>query len=125
MDDQFLFLNNSLALATKAGIDDQSIILDPGIGFAKGLNENLALLNRFEELLEFGYPLMVGTSRKRFLGAITGHQVAADRDIATAATSIVARMAGASIFRVHDVGINRDALQVADAMLKARRKFDV
>ncbi len=122
IDDQHLFLNHSLEIAARAGIDKSSIVLDPGIGFAKGLDENLALLNRFEELHQFGYPLLVGTSRKRFLGAITGQKVADERDVATAATSVVARMHGASIFRVHNVAANRDALMVADALLHAREE---
>lgn len=117
IEDQSHFLDRSLAIADEAGIDSQAIVLDPGIGFAKGMAENIALLNRFEELQQFGYPLLVGTSRKRFLGTITGKDDATMRDVATAATSVVARMNGACLFRVHDVAINRDALQVADALL--------
>ncbi len=116
---QRLFLGKSLQIAKKAGISENSIVLDPGIGFAKGADDCLELLNRFEELHEFGYPLLVGASRKRFLGTVTGHENFADRDIATAATSIVARMKGAAIFRVHDVATNLDALKVADALLTA------
>jgi len=120
IDDQKLFLEPALKIAKQNGIDDKAIVLDPGIGFAKGMEENLELLNRFEELHQFGYPLLVGTSRKRFLGAITGHEQASNRDIATAATSAVARMNGAAIFRVHDVEANIDALKVADALLAAQ-----
>jgi dihydropteroate synthase len=119
VEDQRLFLGKSLQIAKKANISKDSIVLDPGIGFAKGYDENMDLLNRFEELHEFGYPLLVGTSRKRFLGTITGRENAVDRDIATAATSIVARMKGAAIFRVHDVATNLDALKVGDALLAA------
>ena len=119
VEDQRLFLEKSLQSAKNAGISENSIVLDPGIGFAKGYDENMDLLNRFEELHEFGYPLLVGTSRKRFLGTITGRENALDRDIATAATSIVARMKGAAIFRVHDVATNVDALKVGDALLAA------
>jgi dihydropteroate synthase len=75
---------------------------------------------RFRELKDLGYPLMVGTSRKRFLGNITG-RAAPDRDVATAASSAILRLAGADIFRVHNVAFNRDALAVADAMLSAKR----
>lgn len=120
IDDQNFFLARSLDIAKTAGIGNQSIVLDPGIGFAKGMDENLLLLNRFEELHEFGYPLLVGTSRKRFLGTITGHEEASNRDIATAATSIIARMKGAAIFRVHNVEANIDVLRVADALLAAK-----
>jgi dihydropteroate synthase len=63
-----------------------------------------------------GYPLLAGASRKRFLGTVTGRE-AADRDVATAATSALLRMSGAAIFRVHNVAFNRDALAVADAMI--------
>ena len=123
IEDQRFFLGNSLQIASKAGISKKSIVLDPGIGFAKGTEDCLELLNRFEELHEFGYPLLVGASRKRFLGAVTGHEAFTDRDIATAATSIVARMKGAAIFRVHDVAANLDALKVGDALLSANMDY--
>lgn len=119
--DQYEFLNRSLEIAEAAGIERRQIVLDPGFGFAKDTDENIALMARFEELHGFGLPLVAGTSRKRFLGAITGRE-AKDRDIATAATTVLLRMAGAALFRVHDVAINRDALLVADAMLDAKRQ---
>ena len=121
IEDQQEFLDTSLALAKTANISDDAIILDPGIGFAKDKRQCLALLDRLEELHQFGYPLLIGTSRKRFLGAVTGRSEAAERDIATAATSIVARMKGATIFRVHDVAANRDALKVGDALIGENR----
>lgn len=118
--DQRQFLRRSLEIAAAAGISDDQIVLDPGFGFAKeALEDNVQLLNRFRELIEFGYPLLVGTSRKRFLGAITGRD-ASERDVATAATSAILRLAGADIFRVHNVAFNRDALAVSDAMLSMR-----
>jgi len=81
------------------------------------------LMARFAELSRFGFPLLAGTSRKRFIGAVTGRD-AADRDAATAASSALLRLAGAAVFRVHNVAINRDALAVADAMLAARRNYE-
>jgi dihydropteroate synthase len=93
--------------------------LDPGFGFAKDTDENLELMARFAELHRFELPFLVGTSRKRFVGAVSGRE-AGDRDVATAATTALLRAAGASIFRVHDVANSRDALAMADAMLKAR-----
>jgi dihydropteroate synthase len=121
IEDQRVFLRRSLEIAHAAGIADASIVLDPGFGFAKEETiDNIALMVRFRELLGLGYPLMAGTSRKRFLGAITGRE-APDRDVATAASSALLRMAGADIFRVHNVAFNRDALAVADAMLAAKR----
>ena len=116
--DQYDFLKRSLDVAEQAGIDDHAIILDPGFGFAKDPDENLGLMARFSELHELGYPLVAGTSRKRFLGAVTGRETS-ERDVATAATTALLRMKGAAIFRVHDVAVNRDALLVADAVLES------
>jgi dihydropteroate synthase len=118
--DQYQFLGRSLEIAAAAGIDRNRIVLDPGFGFAKDTDENVALMARFGELSGFGLPLLAGTSRKRFIGAITGHE-AQQRDAGTAATTALLRMAGAAVFRVHNVAINRDALLVADAMLAAKR----
>lgn len=118
IEDQQLFLKHSLEIADAAGIGRDRIVLDPGFGFAKDTDENLLLMARFSELRRLGQPLLVGTSRKRFIGAVTGRE-AADRDVGTAATTALLRLAGASVFRVHDVAINRDALAIADAMLAA------
>lgn len=119
IEDQFQFLNRSLEIASEASVARERIILDPGYGFAKGADENLELMARFAELHRFGLPFLVGTSRKRFIGAVTGRD-AKDRDAGTAATTALLRIAGAAIFRVHDVAINRDALAMADAMLDAK-----
>jgi dihydropteroate synthase len=120
IDDQFAFFTGSLSIAGKAGIDRAQIVLDPGFGFAKETAAvNLELMRRFEKLHDLGFPLLAGTSRKRFLGEITGRPQAAERDVATAAASAILRLAGASVFRVHDVASSRDALAVADAMMAA------
>lgn len=117
IDDQLFFLGRSLEIARAAGVLGEQIVLDPGFGFAKETaEENFGLMARFEELHSFGFPLMVGTSRKRFIGAATGRPVL-ERGPGTAATSAILRLKGAALFRVHDVAINRDALAVADAML--------
>ena len=116
--DQFAYFEKSLAVLSAAGVADDCIVLDPGYGFAKDAQENIELLARAEELLELGFPVMTGTSRKRFIGHVTDRPVD-QRDIGTAATSVVARMKGASIFRVHDVRANRDALAIADAVVGA------
>ena len=117
IDDQLEYLSVSLGIARQAGVREQQMVLDPGFGFAKETaDENLHLMNRLEELHSFGLPLLIGTSRKRFLGAITGRE-AMDRDVATSATSVVARQKGAALFRVHDVASNKDALAVVDALL--------
>lgn len=117
--DQFAFLNRSLEIARLAGVAHEQIVLDPGFGFAKETGENLALMRRFAELQAFGYPFLAGTSRKRFLGAVTGRD-ADQRDVVTAATSAILRLAGADVFRVHDIRMNRDALAIADAMLETQ-----
>jgi len=119
--DQYHFLDRSLEIAAAAGVSRNRIVLDPGFGFAKDTDENVALMARFTELHGFRLPLLAGTSRKRFIGAMTRRE-AQDRDIATAATTALLRMSGAAVFRVHDVAINRDALLVADAMLAAKRQ---
>lgn len=118
--DQFHFLNKSLQIAADAGVERERIVLDPGFGFAKDTDENLELMARFAELHRFELPFLIGTSRKRFLGAVTGRGPA-ERDAATAATTALLRMAGAAIFRVHDVANSRDALMMADAMLNAKK----
>lgn len=116
IDDQLAYLGRSLEIARAAGIADDRIVLDPGFGFAKeGTAENLALLHRFGELAALGFPLMAGVSRKRFVGAVTG-QTGDPSGGGTAALSVLLRLSGADIFRVHDVAINRDALAVADAI---------
>ena len=116
--DQFLFLERSIAIARQAGVEDARIVLDPGFGFAKDEDENFRLMARFSELRAFGFPLMAGTSRKRMIGHIAGADRHA-RDLGTAATSVILRIKGASLFRVHDVATNRLALDFADAVLEA------
>ncbi|OHV64044.1 dihydropteroate synthase [Mesorhizobium sp. LCM 4577] len=117
IEDQFLFLRRSLEIARAGKVTDSQIVLDAGFGFAKETaEENLDLMARFSELQALGYPLMAGTSRKRFIGSATGRE-AGDRAAGTAATSVILRLKGADLFRVHDVAINVDALAVTDAML--------
>lgn len=122
IEDQKAFLGHALELAAEAGVDPDAIVLDPGFGFGKDPAHNVAIMARFAELAdddEFGsFCWGVGTSRKRFIGALTGRDVD-QRDVGTAATTIALRLAGAGIFRVHDVAINADALAIADAMIAA------
>ncbi|WP_102959130.1 dihydropteroate synthase [Mangrovicella endophytica] len=120
IEDQHLFLERSLTIAREAGVPDEAIVLDPGFGFEKNGRENLALLARLGELQSFGYPMLVGTSRKRFVRGAIGREDP-EPDIATAATSVLMRERGADIFRVHNVSANRDALAIADAMMAAMR----
>ena len=121
VEDQYLFFGRSLEIAHEAGVAREAMVLDPGFGFAKDTDENLELMARFGELFGYELPLLAGTSRKRFVGAVTGRDADA-RDIGTAATTALLRVAGAAVFRVHDVAINRDALAMADAMLASGRK---
>lgn len=118
--DQRLFLDRSLEIAEGAGVAREAMVLDPGFGFAKNATMNLKLMARFAELHDFGLPLLAGTSRKRFIGLVTG-QGAGDRSAATAATSVMLREKGAAIFRVHDVAVNHDALAMTDAILASQR----
>jgi dihydropteroate synthase len=114
VDDVKAFLEERLTAATAAGIQEDRINLDPGIGFGKTLEHNLELLRRLEELTALGRPIVIGTSRKSFLGKLTGRDVT-ERVHATVATTVIAFEHGASVFRVHDVAATHDALQVAAA----------
>ena len=118
IEDQKQFLSRSVAIALAAGVRPEAIVLDPGFGFAKDPAQNLELMARFGELHALGFPLLAGTSRKRFIGHVTGRDTAG-RDPGTAATTALLRLAGAAVFRVHDVAMNADALAMADAMLAA------
>lgn len=121
VDDQFAWFAGSIEIARKAGIGDDQILLDPGFGFAKDADDNVEVMVRFAELHALGLPLLAGTSRKRFIGGLTGRE-AADRDVGTSATSVILRLAGAAMFRVHNVAINIDGLAVADAMVQSSRQ---
>ena len=113
------FLAARAAHAVAAGVEEKRIILDPGIGFGKTLEHNLALLNDLDSIVELGFPVLVGASRKSFIGRITGVQEAKERLFGTVATTVLAYERGASLFRVHDVRANREALEVARAVLRA------
>jgi len=102
--------------ACAAGVARECIVLDPGIGFAKTTEQSYQLVNRLETLAALGQPVLVGPSRKRFLGAATGRPVH-QRDAATAALCVAALLRGARLFRVHDVAAVREALAVAAAVL--------
>ncbi len=109
------FLLERAAACEAAGIPRERIVLDPGIGFGKRLEHNLALLRALPQLASHGYPLLVGLSRKSMLGDLTGRRVD-DRVCASITAAVLAAQAGASIVRVHDVGKTRDALRVLRAV---------
>ena len=111
------FFTERTALAKKDGVTE--IILDPGIGFGKTLEHNLTILKRLNEFLDLGYPLLVGPSRKSFIGALNDNAPAGERLEGTIAAVVAARLAGAAYVRVHDVAECRKALQVADAIANA------
>jgi dihydropteroate synthase len=113
------FLEERLGAAVAAGVAEERIMLDPGIGFAKRLEHNLELLRRLDELTTLGRPIVIGTSRKSFLGRITGRE-SDDRLAGTIATNVLALERGASVFRVHDVGPVADALAVTAATVRGR-----
>ena len=119
VDDVKAFLAERLELATSRGIAEERVRLDPGIGFGKTLEHNLELLRRLGELTEIGRPIVVGTSRKSFIGKITGREVD-ERLGGTIASCVVAYSNGAEMLRVHDVAPVRDALLVAGAVLGVR-----
>ena len=111
------FLAERLQNATAHGIPEERIMLDPGIGFGKTVDHNLELLARLRELVELGRPVVIGTSRKSFLGRLTGRPVD-DRVAATIATCVMAYERGATVFRVHDVAPVADALRVTAATVR-------
>ena len=113
------FLAKRAERAARAGVAHGDIILDPGIGFGKTYEHNLALLNRLDALVELGFPVLVGASRKSFLGKIVGSDSSKDRLFGTVATSVLAYERGATLFRVHDVRANKEALAVAAAVGQA------
>ena len=110
------FLEERLAFAVAEGVPEERVWLDPGIGFGKSVEHNLELVRRLDEIVAIGRPVVIGTSRKSFLGELTGRPVD-ERVPGTVATSVLAYERGASIFRAHDVREVADALTVAAASL--------
>ncbi len=111
-------LTRALAQALDAGIHPDRVILDPGIGFGKALEHNLSLLKHLSALVGLGKPVLVGTSRKAFIGKILGVETH-EREEGTLATLVFSRMQGAHLFRVHAVRAAQRALLMTDAMMKA------
>lgn len=113
------FLMERARYAESMGIKRERIFLDPGIGFGKTMEHNLKLLANLDLLADLGYRVLVGTSRKRFIGQITGRQEPKERIFGTAATVALAAAKGASILRVHDVGAMADVVKMTRAILTA------
>ena len=114
-------LNESIRIALEAGISENDIIIDPGIGFAKTYEMNLFLLNRLEKLHEFGYPVLLGASRKSVIG-LTLNEPVENRLEGTLAVTAIAVMKGVQFIRVHDVKENLRAIRMAEAI---RMKQDI
>lgn len=109
-------LGQAVSVAEAAGVRPENIILDPGLGFAKDTEHNLILLQQWDRLRAMPYPWMVGPSRKRFLGVITGRENATDRDPATAAVCTYLAWQGVEAVRVHAVAMAVDAVKVGAAL---------
>jgi dihydropteroate synthase len=112
----FLLARAEMAMA--AGVARESIAIDPGLGFGKSVAQNYELLARTSELAALGFPVLVGASRKSFLGAVTGRTDPEQRIIGSVVAAVAAYGGGARVIRAHDVGAHREALLVAHAVLK-------
>jgi dihydropteroate synthase len=115
------FLEERLRFAVDEGVREDRVWLDPGIGFGKTVDHNLELLRRLDEIVAIGQPVVVGTSRKSFLGRLTGRSER-EREHGTVATNVIAYERGARVFRVHDVRATVDALTVAAATVTGQWK---
>jgi dihydropteroate synthase len=118
------FLRARAAAATSAGVDLANVLLDPGIGFGKTMEHNLELLRRLPELAALGRPLVVGTSRKKFIGTLTGESEPSKRLFGTAATVAWSVANGAAVVRVHDVAEMVQVVTIVDAIRKPNRAAD-
>lgn len=115
-------IKESIKLAKEAGIGDDKIILDPGVGFAKNYKRDLQAIKYLDSYVKLGYPVLLATSRKRFIGAATGVDNPLDRLAGTIATTVYGATLGASIFRVHDVKANKEALAMTTEIMAEGKK---
>lgn len=113
-------LGDSVERATTAGVERSSIVVDPGFGFSKTSEHSLAVLRELGRVSDLGFPVMVGLSRKRMIGELTGVQDAAQRDAGSVGVAVVALIRGARLFRVHDVARHRQALDAAWGVIGAQ-----
>ena len=120
VDEILAFLEDAATRCVRAGIPPAHVILDPGIGFGKLPEHNLAVLRGLDRLVALGFPTLIGTSRKSTIGKLTGREVDA-REFGTAATIALAIAAGVDIVRVHDVPEQRDVVRVSDAIVRGWR----
>jgi dihydropteroate synthase len=120
VDEMLAFLEEAAARCVRAGIPAEHVILDPGIGFGKLPEHNIAVLRALDRLVALGFPTLIGTSRKSTIGKLTGRDVGA-REFGTAATLALAIAAGIDVVRVHDVPEQRDVVRVSDAIVRGWR----
>lgn len=120
MEDVLEDLRETIRIAHRAGISDENIMLDPGVGFGKTYENNLEIIGRLDRLKELGYPVLLGTSRKSVIG-LTLDLPASERVEGTVVTTVYAVLKGASYVRVHDVKENVRAIRMAEAILQASR----
>ena len=113
-------LASALSRARSAGVAEEAVVLDPGLGFAKRTEHSLALISQLDRLLELGRPVLIGPSRKRFVGEVSGGLPPSERLEGTLAACVAGLLAGARLFRVHDVAAARRALDVAEAIRTAQ-----
>jgi dihydropteroate synthase len=115
------YFERTLAIARSAGVGADRIVLDPGLGFGKSPQQNLALLKRLPELQALGFPILIGASRKSFIGAVTGRE-SKDRLVGTLVAGVVAALGGAAVLRVHDVAEHREAMLMTAAIEAAAER---
>jgi dihydropteroate synthase len=119
VDEVLSELRGRIDAAQKAGVADECVVVDPGVGFSKRSEHSLAVLAALPRLAALGYPVLVGVSRKRFVGELTGVTEPTERVHGTTGANVVALERGARLFRVHDVRAARHALDVAWAIMQA------
>lgn len=118
IEDMLADLSESVRIAVSAGVKRENIILDPGCGFGKTYEDNLNVVHHLKRFTELGYPVLLGTSRKRFIGTALGDLPFKERDLGTAATTALGIVNGAQLFRVHNVKANAEMARMMDIMLK-------
>ncbi|SHJ01930.1 dihydropteroate synthase [Parasporobacterium paucivorans DSM 15970] len=112
------FLVQSIDIALKGGLKNENIILDPGVGFGKTMEQNMEVMANLDQIRELGYPVLLGTSRKRMIGSILGLNEPKLRVNGTVATTVMGIMQGIDIVRVHDVRENAEAAKITDAIMR-------
>lgn len=122
VEDIYAFFVERLTWAVEQGLKEENLIIDPGIGFGKTLAHNLALLRHLESFRSLGRPVLLGASRKRFIGAVLGLPEPKDRVIGTVATSVIAALQDVDIVRVHDVAENAQAIRIARAVFPSNQE---